>query len=171
VVSEQSGRQAAVEALVLTPPEELLESMAELKAAAEEAGLTGKDIQKLLNARPDLPRPLLPGERDTVVALLCHRDFPCRDQLLAQVDSTYVVGYCGCGCAAVGLTVQGNVAPAACEDLNYWGDTAVVVDEGGELTGMIHLIVRGGYLDEIAITWFEAPICPLPPLDRLRWDE
>lgn len=144
--------------------------MAEFKAAAEEAGLTVNDIGNVLNARPDLPRLLLPSERDTVVALLGHRDFPGRDQLLAQLDSTSVVGYCGCGCASVGLRVQGDAIPAACEALTP-ADEAIIVDEGGEPVGTINLFVRGGYLDEIRISWFEDPICPLPPLERLRWDE
>ena len=108
---EPSAREVAVEALTLTPAEDLHERMAELKAAAEEAGLSVDEVAAVLKARPELPRPLLPRERDTLVALLSHRDFPGRDQLLAQLDSTYVDGYCGCGCAAVGLRVQRDVAP------------------------------------------------------------
>jgi hypothetical protein len=62
-VTERSGRQAAVEALVLTPPDELMEHMGELIGAAEQTGCTGKEVETILNARPDLPRPLLPNER------------------------------------------------------------------------------------------------------------
>src|SRR5262249_20477700 len=152
--SEQSKRQAAVAALILTPAEKLVAHMAELKAAGEEAGLTGKDIQEVLNARPDLPRPLLSRERNTILAPLGPDDFAGHDELRAQVDSAYVDGYCGCGCAAVGLRVQGNVAPSACEALTP--TQAIIVDERGEPIGMIHLFVRAGYLDEIGISWFEA---------------
>jgi hypothetical protein len=169
-VTEQSGRQAAVEALVLTPPEELMERMVELRAAAEEAGLTGKEVAEVLNARPDLPRPLLQSERDMLAAVLGHRDFPGRDQLLAQLDSTYVDSYCGCGCAAVTLQVQGDVPPAGCETSTP-AETAIIVDEDGDTIGLITLIVSGGYLRNVELTWFDAPICPFPPPDRLRWEE
>ena len=165
---ERSARQAAVEALRLTPPEELMERMGELRAAAEKAGLTGREVERILNARPDLPRPLLPSERNMLSAVLGHGDYPGRDQLLAQLDSTYVTSYCGCGCAAVTLQVQGDVPPAACEQI----PGATIVDEDGDSIGSVDLMVDGdGYLCNVELSWWYVPICPLPPPDRLRWEE
>ena len=82
--SNNRRRSEAIEALASTPTEELVERRAELQAAAENAGLTPNEIGAVLNARPELPRPLLPIERDTLLAILGYADFEGRDELLAR---------------------------------------------------------------------------------------
>ncbi len=102
----------AVQALLNTPAPELAAHRAELQAAAHAAGLSPDQIGRVLNTRAELPRPLLPEERATLLALLNYADFDGRDALLAQVDSARVDWYCGCGCATVTLTLD-PAAPSA----------------------------------------------------------
>jgi hypothetical protein len=161
-------RDEAIEALTYTPTEELLERQAELKAAALDAGLTPKEIAQVLNTRPDLPRPLLPIERDTLLAILNHADFEGRDELISQVDAASVDGYCGCGCATVSLVVHSEArqAPTALHELP---NSAQVLDAEGEEIGGIIVFLLDGYLSYLEIYDYLDPggISPLPPLDRL----
>jgi len=71
-------------ALRETHAAELAVRRPDLQARAVEAGLTTDDINAALESRPDLPRALLPEERDTLLAVLNDADFPGRDAVLAQ---------------------------------------------------------------------------------------
>jgi hypothetical protein len=61
----------AIRALIDTPTEEFLAHRGEINTA----GLSADEINAALDARRDLPRPLLPIERDILLALLGHA--PC----------------------------------------------------------------------------------------------
>jgi hypothetical protein len=157
----------AVQALLNTPAGELTARRAQLQAAAQAAGLSADDIREVLNSRRELPRPLLPGERAILLAVLNYQDFDGRDELVAQVDAARVDGYCGCGCATVDLTVD-PAAPSAPK--GYWPipNEAIVIDAAGEPIGGIIIFVDGGYLLMLQILSDQQPISPLPPLDRLQ---
>jgi hypothetical protein len=157
----------AVVALRETPTPELAARRAELQAEAQDAGLSPADIASVLNARPELPRPLLPEERTTLLALLNHADFEGRDALIAQVASTRVDSYCGCGCATVGLTVDPAALSAGVTYRPIPNDAAVT-DGNGEPLGGIIVFADDGYLSNLEIHWYEEPISPFPPLDRLQ---
>ena len=157
----------AVQALLNTPTPELAARRAELQAAAKAAGLSPNEIGEVLNSRPELPRPLLPEERATLLALLNYADFKGRDALVAQVDSARVTWYCGCGCATVNLSVD-PAAPSARKTYRPIPNEAVVVDPDGETIGGVIVFADGGYLSNLEIFWYEEPISPFPPLDRLE---
>jgi hypothetical protein len=53
----------AVLALLNMPAPDLAARRADLQAAAQAAGLSPDQIGRVLNSRPELPRPLLPVER------------------------------------------------------------------------------------------------------------
>jgi hypothetical protein len=140
---------------------------AELQAAANAAGLSPDDIGDVLNSRPELPRPLLPEERATLLALLNYRDFAGRDALVEQADSASVDSYCGCGCATVDLTVD-PAAPSAAKTYRPIPNEARAVDDNGESIGGVIVFADDGYLSSLEIFWYEQPISPFPPLDRLE---
>ena len=140
---DPSAKANAIAALINTPTEEFLAHRREMSTA----GLTADEINAALAARPDLPRPLLPIERDVLLAILGHADFVGRDQLLEQVDSTTVIGYCPCPCATVSL----QVSPTAPKSI-----------------GGIIVFTEDGYLSALEIYAWDEPISPLPPLDRLQ---
>lgn len=168
VSGDRRRRNEAIEALAYTSTEGLVERRAELQAAARDAGLTLDEIEHVLNARPDLPRPLLPIERDTLLAILGFADFGGRDVLVAQVDATSVDGYCGCGCATVSLVVQPEARRAATA-LRMIPNSARVFDAEGEEIGGIIVFLLDGYLSYMEIFDYLDPggISPLPPIDRL----
>lgn len=169
--SSDRRRSEAIEALTYTPTEELVERRAELQAAAQDAGLTPDEIEAVLDARPDLPRPLLPIERETLLAILGYADFEGRDELLAQVDAAMVDGYSGCGCAGVNFRVNPD-APRATSAPRRVPNEAAVFDAEGEEIGGIMIWVVDGYLAGIEISdYFPPPahgISPLPPIDQLK---
>lgn len=146
---------------------DLVANRAELQRAAQEAGLTADDIAEILDARPELPRPLLPEERATLMALLAHADFDGRDALVAQADTALVNSYCGCECATVGLEVD-PTTPRAFDAPSPIPNTAYVSDADGQPIGGIVVFLDDGYLSSLEIYWYENPISPFPPLDRLR---
>jgi hypothetical protein len=116
--------------------------------------------------RPPLPRPLNDDELDVLLRLLDERDFRGRDALLRQVPSTRVVGYCPCPCAAVDLAIDSGVEPAL--GVSYFDlPTASIFDDHGELLGTIDLIVRDGYLAGLELSYFDDPIYPMPPRERI----
>jgi hypothetical protein len=171
-VSDHVGRgydsaHPAVQALLNTPAAELTARRAELQATAEAAGMSTDDIKEVLNSRRELPRPLLPEERATLLSLLDYQDFEGRDELVAQVDAARVDGYCGCGCATVDLTVD-PAAPSAPKGNWPIPNEAIVIDAAGEPIGRIIIFVDGGYLLMLQILSDQRPISPLPPLDRLQ---
>jgi hypothetical protein len=157
----------AVRALLNTPASELAAHRAELQAAAHAAGLSPDQIGRVLNSRPELPRPLLSEERATLLALLNHADFDGRDALLEQVGSARVDWYCGCGCATVTLTVD-PAAPSARRTYRPIPNEATVVDVNGEIIGGVIVFADDGYLSNLEIFWYDEPISPFPPLDRLQ---
>jgi hypothetical protein len=129
--------------------------------------LTLDEINAALDARPDLPRPLLPIERDTLRALLDYADFLGRDQLAAQVESVSVVGYCPCNCATVALEFSPE-GPSAVGSWRPIPNQAIVLDANGESIGGIIVFSEHGYLSRLEIFAWDDPISPLPPLDRLQ---
>ena len=157
----------AVQALLNTPTPELAARRAELQAAAQAAGLSPDQIGKILNSRPELPRPLLSKERATLLALLSYADFEGRDALVKQVDSARVDRYCGCGCATVNLSVD-LAAPSARKTYRPIPNEAKVVDVNGENIGGVIVFADDGYLSNLEIFWYDEPISPFPPLDRLQ---
>ena len=158
---------AAVAALRETPAPELVARRADLQAAAKAAGLSASDIEAVLNARRELPRPLLADERATLLALLNHADFEGRDALVAQVESVRVDSYCGCGCATVGLVVDRSL-PSAPLTYRPIPNEAAVYDPEGEPLGGVIVFADDGYLSNLEIYWYETPISPFPPIDRLQ---
>jgi hypothetical protein len=156
-----------VQALLNTPAPELAARRAELQAAAQSSGLSANEIGEVLNSRPELPRPLLPEERATLLALLNYADFKGRDALVEQADSARVTWYCGCGCATVNLSVD-PVAPSARKTYRPIPNEAIVVDLNGENIGGVIVFADDGYLSSLEIFWYDEPISPFPPLDRLQ---
>jgi hypothetical protein len=157
----------AVLALLNMPASELAAHRAELQAAAYGAGLSTEQIGEVLNSRAELPRPLLPEERTTLLALLHYADFEGRDALVEQADSARADWYCGCGCATVTLTVD-PAAPSAHRTYRPIPNEATVVDADGEIIGGVVVFADDGYLSNLEIYWHEEPISPFPPLDRLQ---
>jgi hypothetical protein len=155
-----------VQALRDVSAAELAANRAEAQHAAQAAGLTPDDIGEILDARPELPRPLLSEERATLMAILAHADFDGRDALVTQAETAQVNSYCGCGCATVGLEVDrtGSQAPDAPSPIP---NTAHVFDADGEPIGGIIVFLDDGYLTKLEIYWYENPISPFPPLHRL----
>jgi len=160
---DPSAKANAIAALINTPTEEFLAHRREMSTA----GLTADEINAALAARPDLPRPLLPIERDVLLAILGHADFVGRDQLLEQVDSTTVIGYCPCPCATVSLQVS-PTAPKSIGGGYPIRNEAEVLDASGESIGGIIVFTEDGYLSALEIYAWDEPISPLPPLDRLQ---
>ncbi|MFI5910748.1 hypothetical protein [Dactylosporangium sp. NPDC051541] len=71
------------------------------------------------------PRPLTPGERRALTALVEHADRP---GLRAQLASAQVIGKCDCGCASVQLSTTGPKLPdTEWLSVNATGDGADVV--------------------------------------------
>ena len=157
----------AVQALLDTPAPELAARRAELQAAADAAGLSPDEIGRILNSRRELPRPLLPEDRATLLALLNYADFNGRDALVEQVDFARVDWYCGCGCATVNLIVD-PAAPSARRTYRPIPNEASVVDPNGESIGGVIVFADDGYLSNLEVFWFEHPISPFPPLDQLE---
>lgn len=159
--------EAAAEALRDAPAEELAARRAELQADAKAAGLTLHDIQHILDARSELPRPLLPEERAALSAILEYGDFEGRDALIAQAATALVDGYCACGCATVSLHV--DRATQAANDVRspIPNEAEVIGDDGDPIGGMI-VFLEDGYLASLEIYSYEEPISPVPPPDRLR---
>lgn len=157
----------AVRALLETPARELAARRAELQAAGYAAGLSVDQIGRLLNTRPELPRPLLPEERATLLALLNYADFDGRDVLLEQADTARADWYCGCGCATVNLIVD-PAAPSARRTYRPIPNEATVLDVNDEVIGGIVVFADDGYLSNLEIFDYYEPISPFPPLDRLQ---
>ena len=162
-----SERETAVRALRDVSAAELVARRAELQAAAKSAGLTLDDIERILNARSELPRPLLPEERTALSAILEYADFQGRAALVAQAVTARVDGYCGCGCATVSLQVDRST-PAAAHASSPIPNQADVTDDYGDPIGGIIIFLEDGYLASLEIYSFEEPISPIPPLERLR---
>ena len=157
----------AVQALLNTPAPELAARRAELQTAANRAGLGANEIGKVINSRPELPRPLLEEERATLLALLNYADFDGRDALLEQADSARANWLCGCGCATINLQVDPN-APSCGKTYRPIPNEAEVLDVDGENIGGVIVFADDGYLSNLEVYWYFEPISAFPPLDRLR---
>src|ERR1700712_998082 len=161
-----SARAQAERDLRVTPVAELVAGMSRFHAAAQAAGMDSQDIGRILDAREDLPRPLLDGERAVLLAALRAIDGPGRTELLAQADKAMVSGYCGCGCATVDLVVKGKV-PAA-PGVRSPIDTLEVRGGDGERLGGILGFLADGYLSLLEVFSYDTPpISPFPSVDRL----
>ena len=157
----------AVQALLTSPASELATHRGELQAAARQVGLSLDDIASVLAARPDIPRPLLTEERETLLALLNYADFEGRDALLLQVDSARVTGFCACPCATMHLSVDPAI-PSAGQTYRPIPNKADVVDDAGEPIGGVIVFADDGYLSSLEIYYYEEPISPFPPLERMQ---
>jgi hypothetical protein len=166
-VSGYDSAHPAVRSLLNTPAPELTARRAELQAEAQAAGLSPDEIMKVLNSRPELPRPLLPEERAALLALLNYAHFAGRDELIEQVDHACVDRYCGCGCATVGLRVE-PAAPSAGKTYRPIPNEANVLDVNGEAVGDVIVFADDGFLSNLEIVWYLKPISPFPPPDRLQ---
>jgi hypothetical protein len=114
-----------------------------------------------------LARPLLPAERDALLAVLGHADFAGRDALVAQVAGTTVVGTCACGCATVDLEVDHSL-PSVPWASGLIPNEAQVLDGAGEPLGGILVFLTDGYLSLLEVFSYAEPITSLPAVDRLR---
>ena len=103
------------------------------------------------------------------MAVLAHHDFDGRDALLAQVDAAHVVGYCGCPCASVSLSVDRSSPAAPAGTRSPLPNEATVLNADGEGIGDVIVFHDDGYLSflEVYAFGFEE-ISPFPSLDRLR---
>jgi hypothetical protein len=111
---EDDERKAARRQLLETPAAELAARRAQIQAHAEVAGLSAEEIQEILNSRADLPRALLPEERDALRLSFVSLDGTTREALRAQVAAAKVSGYdCPCPCASVALVVDKTKVPPA----------------------------------------------------------
>ena len=119
-------------------------------------------------ARSDPPRPLLPIERETLLAILGHANFQGRDELLAQIDHATVVGTWDCDCASVDLEVSRDAPRSACTSSPI-PNQAWVLDADGEKIGGILIFLDDGYLSLLEIhDWLDPPgISSLPPVSQL----
>jgi hypothetical protein len=160
------ARRRAVRALRGASAAELAANRAELQEAAQAAGLTPAEIGEILNSRAELPRPLLPEERATLMAILTHADFDGRDALVTQARTAQVDSYCGCGCATVGLEVD-RTTPPAVNARSPIPNGAGVFDADGEEVGGIIVFLDDGYLCNLEIYSWDDPIAPFPALHRL----
>jgi len=161
-------RDAARRQLLETPAAELAARRAEIQAHAEAAGYSKEEIREILNSRADLPRALLPEERDALLLSFESLDEPTRAALRAQVAAVTVSGYdCACPCATVGLVVDKTKVPP----LSVWeapvGDVSIY-DPDGEHLGGVMVWIDDGYLSGIEVYYhFEPPISPIPPREQL----
>jgi hypothetical protein len=98
--------------------------------------------------------------------LLC-ADFEGRRALVERVESVPVENYCGCGCATVGLSAD-PAAPSADKTSQPVPNGATLVDANEESIGGVVAFTDAGYLSLLEVFWYDEPISPFPPLDRLR---
>jgi hypothetical protein len=163
---EHDPSHPAIRALLEAPAGELAARLGELRTAAEKAGASLDEIERLLNSRPELPRPLLAEERATLIALLEYADFDGRDALLGQVEFARVDRYCGVD-ATVSLTVDTNV-PSAGRTYRPIPNEAEIVGANGEPLGGVIVFADDGYLSYLEVYWYDDPISPIPPLDQMQ---
>lgn len=101
-----------------------------------------------------------------MIALLRHRPFPGRDELLAQVGGAWVTEGCSCGCATVSLEVDAEwpsspfsgVVPAEAE---------VLAAEPEDTAGVL-LMAHDGRLSLLEIWWIDTPVPEMPRLTDVR---
>ena len=167
---EDDHREAAKRQLLETPAAELVARRAQIQAHAEAAGFSAEEIQEILNSRADLPRALLPQERDALLLSIVSLDGPARAAAQAQVAAAKVRGYdCPCPCASVALVVdKTKVPPVNVRPSDYcvFGDVSIY-DPDGEFIGGVHVGIKNGYLSDIEVWWMDEPISPIPPREQL----
>jgi hypothetical protein len=125
--------------------------------------VTGGEVGE--DGRLELP-PLLPEERDALLAILDHTDFAGRDALLAQARTAQVVRYCSCGCASVDLRVDRTLQAIANVSSPLPNEAWVLGPDDWPI-GEIIVFLDDGYLARIEIVAGE-PISQFPPTDGLR---
>lgn len=149
-----------------TPTEQFVEDRPTL-AELLDAGLTEDEVVTALRNRPELPRDLLPGERQALVRILEHADFDGRDALLAQLPHTKVSRYCACGCATVDLEVTGDVPLATGARSPLPNEARVFASDGDEIGGVI-VFLDNGKLSMLEVYSHFDPISPFPAGRALR---
>ena len=164
---EDDKRETARRELLQTPAAELVARRAQIQAHAEAAGFSAEEIQAILNSRADLPRALLPEEREALLLSFVGLDGPMRAALSAQVEAARVGRYdCPCPCASVGLVVDKTKVPP----LSVWeapvGGVSIY-DPDGEFMGGVLVWIDDGYLSSIEVWWMDEPISPIPPREQL----
>jgi hypothetical protein len=164
---EDDKREAAKRQLLETPAAELAARRAQIQAHAEAAGFSAEEIREILNSRADLPRTLLPEERDALLLSLVSLDGPTRAALHAQVAAAKVSGYdCPCPCASVALVVDKTKVPPVSVTEAVFGDVSIY-DPDGEFIGDVLVGIQNGYLSDIEISWLDEPLSPIPPREQL----
>jgi hypothetical protein len=165
---EDNEREAAKRQLLETPAAELAARRAQIQAHAEAAGFSAEEIQEILNSRADLPRALLPEERDALLLSFERLDEPTRAALCAQAAAAKVSGYdCACPCATVGLVVDKTKAPPAPVRETPFGDVSINDPDGEPIGGVLISIADGCYLSEMEIYSYGEPLSPIPPRKQL----
>jgi hypothetical protein len=164
---EDDHREAAKRQLLETPAAELVARRAQIQAHAEAAGFSAEEIQETLNSRADLPRALLPEEREALLLSFELLDGATREALRAQAAAAKVGRYdCPCPCASMGLVVDKTKVPP----LSVWeapvGDVSIY-DPDGEPLGGVLVWIEDGYLSSIEDWWLDEPISPIPPREQL----
>lgn len=163
---EDNEREAALGQLLETPAAELAARRAQIQARAEAAGFSAEEIQDILNSRADMPRALLPEEREALLLSCESLDGPTYEALHAQVAAAKVSEYnCACPCAGVGLVVDRTKAPPVWTDSPF-GDVSIY-DPNGEFIGGAMAWLDDGYLAGLEIWWVHEPISPIPTGDQL----
>lgn len=111
-------------------------------------------------------RRLSERERDLAIALLRHRPFAGRDELLAQVDAAWVTEGCECGCATVSLEIDAS-SPSSSFSGVVPAEAELIADDPA-CAGGVFLMAHGGRLSLLEIWWIEAPIAEMPRLTDVR---
>ena len=163
---EDNQREAALGQLLETPAAELAARRAQIQANAEAAGFSAEEIQDILNSRADLPRALLPEEREALLLSFESLDGPTYEALHPQVAAAKVSGYnCPCPDASVALVVDKTKAPPVWTDSPF-GDVSIY-DPNGDFLGGVAVGIQDGYLADIEVWWVDEPISPIPTGEQL----
>ena len=133
----------------------------------ENAGLTEQEVVEAIDSRVDLPRDLLPEEREALEFVLQHAEDEERDVLLSQVPRVRVVGHCACGCATVYLEVDERAEPASAARSPLRSEVEALSPDGDPIGGVL-VFIEEGRLASLEVYSYEDPISPIPPREQLR---
>jgi len=161
------ARSEARRLLLETPAGELARGRIGIQEQAERAGFSAAEIQRILNERPDLPRELLPEEREALLLSFQLLAPSTRQLLRAQVATARVSAYdCPCPCASVALVVDRDLVTPVFDVENPLWD--VHVDGPGEVSGGVMVWFDHGYLSGIEVfDHYGGPITAIPPREWL----
>ena len=165
---EDDEREAARRQLLETPAAELAVRRAQIQAHAEAAGFSAEEIREILNSRADLPRALLPEERDALLMSCESLDGPTYAGSRTQIAAAKVSRYnCACPCATVGLVVDKTKAPPVRRTDSPFGDVSIYDPDGEFIGGAMVWLDDDGYLSGLEIWWIHEPLSPIPPREQL----